>query len=173
MRVILRRVGQLGSGHAISASVDIQSPCTAGTGQLAYNVDGRIFPCDEARIADAMGDAIFELGRVGELTIAEIVAHPTVRAIAAASLLEAQPMCADCWNKPFCGFNPVRNFLSQGDLFGQRPHCLECKEHMGVSARLFEVLSDESAAEHAQILTRWTNVSPRFAATSGADQEAP
>jgi len=150
--------------------VDIQSPSGAGTGQLVYDVDGRMFPCDEARIAAAMGDPLFELGRAGELSIAEIVRHPTVRAIAAASLLDAQPMCGDCWNKPFCGFSPVRNFLSQGDLFGQRPRCLECKEHMAVSRRVFELLADADDPASADALKRWG--APAHATASRRAQRA-
>jgi uncharacterized protein len=141
--------------------VDIQSPCGAGTGQVAYDVDGRVFPDDEARMVGATGDAIFELGHVGNLTVSDVVQHPTVRAIAAASLLDAQPMCAECWNKPFCGFSPVHNYVTQGDLFGQRPRCFECKEHMAVSGRLFELLADESDSETAEILKRWASTKPR------------
>src|SRR5262249_17508687 len=137
--------------------VDLQSPCGAGTGQIAYDTDGGVFPCDEARVADRLGESIFALGQIHELTVSDVVRHPTVRAIAAASLLDAQPMCADCWNKPFCGFSPVYNFLSQGDLFGQRPRCFECKEHKGVSARLFELLAKESDSETGEILRRWSS----------------
>ncbi|HSP96104.1 MAG TPA: hypothetical protein VL049_02515, partial [Candidatus Dormibacteraeota bacterium] len=57
------------------------------------------------------------------------------------------------WNKPFCGFSPVQNYLTQGDLFGQRPRCLQCKEHMAVSRRLFELLA--AGADTRQILERW------------------
>jgi His-Xaa-Ser system radical SAM maturase HxsB len=153
--------------------VDIQSPNGAGTGQIAYDVDGRVFPCDEARMVDAMGDAIFELGHVRNLTIADIVRHPTVRAIAAASLLDAQPMCADCWNKPFCGFSPVQNFVTQGDLFGQRPRCFECKQHMAVSRLLFERLGNESDREAAEIFKRWATRRSRFAGDGRSSSEAP
>ena len=92
--------------------------------------------------------------------------------LAAASLLDVQPMCAACWNKPFCGFSPVRNFMTQGDLFGQRPRCFECKEHMAVSTQLFELLADASAGETPAILKRWTGASHR----AGSDRilkEAP
>jgi His-Xaa-Ser system radical SAM maturase HxsB len=147
--------------------VDLQSPNGAGTAQLAYDAQGRIFPSDEARIVDALGDPFFELGSVGGLAMQDVARHPTVRAIAAASLLDAQPMCADCWNKPFCGFSPVRNFLTQGDLVGQRPHCVECKEHMAVSTRLMELLADDGATK---ILTRWTAAhSPVAQGRLGAD----
>jgi len=140
--------------------VDLQSPSGAGTAQIAYDCDGRIFPDDDARRLDASGDPFFELGDVRNQTVSGLVQHPTVRAIAAASLLDAQPMCAECWNKPFCGFSPVRNFVTQGDLFGQRPRCFECREHKTVSARLFELLAADGAAT-SEILKRWASTRPR------------
>lgn len=153
--------------------VDIQSPCGAGSNELAYDADGRVFPCDDARIADAKGESLFALGHVRDLALPDVLPHPTVRAIAAASLLDAQPMCADCWNKPFCGFSPVRNFVTQGDLFGQRPHCFQCKEHMAVSTRLFELLADESDTDTAEILKRWTVTRSPFAIDGRSLREAP
>jgi His-Xaa-Ser system radical SAM maturase HxsB len=138
------------------AAREIRSPCSAGTSELAYDVDGRVFPSDEARRVDAFGDPIFALGNVRELTTAGIVRHPTARAIAAASLLDAQPMCADCWNKPFCGISPVSTYIRDGDLFGQRPLCFECKEHMAVARTLFGLLANESDRATIEILQRWT-----------------
>ena len=140
---------------------EIRSPCSAGTSELAYDVDGRVFPGDEARRVDAFGDPIFALGNVRELTIADIVRHPTARAIATASLLDAQPMCADCWNKPYCGFSPVATYVRDGDLFGQRPRCFECKEHMAVARTLFALLANESDRETRGILEGWTAGSDR------------
>jgi His-Xaa-Ser system radical SAM maturase HxsB len=153
--------------------VDIQSPCGDGTSQIAYNVDGRLFPSDEARVMDAMGDPIFEIGHVEDQTLEGVVRHPTVRAIAAASLLDAQPQCADCWNKPFCGFSPVHNFVTQGDLFGQRPRCFQCKEHMAVSRRLFELLANDSDGATAEILKRWASTRSRFVNDARTLQNAP
>jgi His-Xaa-Ser system radical SAM maturase HxsB len=140
---------------------DIRSPCSAGTSEVAYGADGRVFPGDEARRVDALGDPMFALGNVRELTISAVVRHPTVRAIAAASLLDAQPRCADCWNKPYCGFSPVSTYVRQGDLFGQRPHCFECKEHMAVARTLFAVLGNESDRGTSEILGRWTTKAAR------------
>lgn len=152
--------------------VDIQSPYGAGTGQVAYGVDGRVFPCEEARSVDASGDPIFELGHVKNLNTQGIARHATVRAIAAASLLDVQPMCTDCWNKPFCGFSPVRNFIAQGDLFGQRLGCFECKEHMAVSTRIFELLAEGDPATK-QILERWTASGSPHAVDTRLTREAP
>ena len=138
------------------ATGEIRSPCLAGTSEVAYDADGRVFPGDEARRVDAFGDPLFALGHVRELTITDVVRHPTVRAIAAASLLDAQPMCADCWNKPFCGISPVSTYVREGDLFGQRPRCFECKEHMAVARTLFALLANESDRETTGIFERWT-----------------
>jgi radical SAM protein with 4Fe4S-binding SPASM domain len=153
--------------------LDIQSPNGAGTGQVAYEVDGRVFPSDEARMIAAAGDPMFELGDVRTLMMSELHKHSTVRAIAAASLLDVQPMCADCWNKPFCGFSPVRNVMTQGDLIGQRPHCLECKEHKAIATAIFERLADDANSEPAEVLRRWTTISPRLVSEGRASKEAP
>lgn len=154
--------------------VDLQSPNGAGTNQLAYDVDGRVYPCDEARLLAAAGDPIFDLGHAGELNVPDLLRHPTVRAIAGASLLDAQPMCADCWNKPFCGVSPVSNYISQGDLFGQRPHCFSCKEHMGVSRRLFELLAKgDGAADTDSALRRWAAERPALATDARLSRETP
>jgi len=137
------------------ATGDIRSPCVAGTSEIAYDVAGRVFPGAEARRVDAAGDPFFVLGHVRDLTIGDVVRHPTVRAIAAASLLDAQPMCADCWNKPFCGISPVSTYVRDGDLFGQRPRSLECKEHMAIGRTLFGLLANEADREAAGIVGRW------------------
>jgi uncharacterized protein len=135
---------------------ELRSPCAGGTSEFAYDVDGRVFPGDEALRIDAFGDPMFALGDVRKLTIPDLVRHPTVRAIAAASLLDAQPMCADCWNKPFCGISPVTSYVREGDLFGQRPHCFECKAHMAIGRRLFGLLADASDRATTDILEGWT-----------------
>ena len=153
--------------------IDMQSPCGSGTGQVAYNYDGRVFPCDEARLVDAMGDSMFELGHVRNLTLPDVLRHSTVRTIAAASLLDAQPMCADCWNKPFCGVCPVFTYVTQSNLFGQRPRSFKCKEHMYVSAKLFELLSNDSDAQTLEILKGWTTGRPRLAGDGRAMKAAP
>lgn len=154
-----------------SPVVDLQSPSGAGMSQVSYDVDGRVFPTDEARVLDAAGDPMFELGHVRTLLMSEVHRHPTVRAIAAASLLDVQPMCADCWNKPYCGYNPVRNMISQGDLVGQRTRCLECKEHKAIATRLFELLQTDDP-EPREVLRRWVS-GPRPAGAGRATKEAP
>src|SRR5690606_26780102 len=89
--------------------VDIRSPCGAGTGQVAYNYDGNLFTCDEARMVAAMGSDMFQIGTVGRTSFEEMHGHETVRAMAVASLQDSLPGCDTCWNKPFCGVCPMHN----------------------------------------------------------------
>jgi radical SAM protein with 4Fe4S-binding SPASM domain len=152
--------------------VDLQSPCGAGSGQIVYDADGTLFPCDEARGLEAGGEPLFALGEVGALTLGEIVRHPTVRALAAASLLDTLPQCADCWNKPFCGVNPVRTYIAQGDLIGQPARGLECREQLAVATRLFELLAAEAEADAAVVNAFGAERSP-FITDGRLSKDAP
>lgn len=141
--------------------VDIRSPCGAGTGQVAYNYDGRLFTCDEGRMVSAMGNDLFTLGRVEETTMADMLQHPTVRAMAVASLQDSLPSCETCWNKPYCGVCPMHNYMSSGDIFGQRPRSPKCKEHYTIASLLFERLANDPDGRIEQIFRRWTLARPR------------
>lgn len=135
-------------------AVDLQSPSGAGSNQLAYGADGRIFPCDEARVIDDSGDSLFEIGNVADVDVGRLTRHPTVRSIASASLLDAQPMCTDSWSKPYVGINPVRTYLTQGDLFGQGHRCIELAEQLAIATRIFESLAASDTADR-QVFERW------------------
>ena len=93
-----------------------------------------------------------------------------MRAIAAASLLDAQPMCADCWNKPFCGIDPIDNYMVSGDIFGQRPLSPNHEEYYGVASLLFERLADDPTGQMEKLFRRWTIARPYLA--QDAPQEA-
>lgn len=151
--------------------VDIRSPIGAGTGQIAYNYDGRIFPSDEGRMIDAMGNPMFELGRLGELSIGDAIRHPTVRSMAVASLLDSLPQCSECWNAPYCGVRPLHNYMQGKDLFGQRPNTPKCKQHMGIARLLFERLAADSDGSLDRIFQRWTIQRPRETAPEPATND--
>ena len=141
--------------------VDIQSPCGAGTGQVAYNYDGKIFTCDEARMVSAAGNDLFQIGTLGVTGYGEMLHHPTVRAMAVASLQDSLPGCDGCWNKPYCGVCPMHNYQSSGDIFGQRPNSPKCKEHYTISSLLFEKLANDPDGRYEDVLRRWTLTRPR------------
>ena len=148
--------------------VDIRSPCGAGTGQVAYNYDGNIFTCDEGRMVAAMGSDLFSIGQVAETSYEEMIQHPTVKALAVASLQDTLPSCDTCWNKPFCGVCPMHNYMQSGDIFGQRPRSPKCKEHYTISSLLFERLVNDPDGQNEKIFRRWTQRRPREDANCGA-----
>ena len=141
--------------------VDIRSPIGSGTGQLAYNYNGKIYPSDEGRMVAAMGDEFFLLGEAGTATYEELVTHPTVKTLAMSSILDTLPSCHSCWNAPFCGVRPMHNYMQRGDLFGQRPLTPKCMEHMNISRMLFERLHGDTDGNIEKIFRRWTVDRPR------------
>jgi uncharacterized protein len=145
--------------------VDIRSPIGSGTGQLAFNYDGKVYPSDEGRMVAAMGDDYFLLGKVGENSYEELAHHPTVKTLALSSILDSLPQCHNCWNAPYCGVRPLHNYMKDKDIFGQRPNSLKCKEHMHISKVLFSKLQDpqnsEESAKIEHIFRRWIVSRPR------------
>jgi len=143
--------------------VDIRTPVGSGTGQICYGFDGSIFPSDEGRMVHGMGDSIFKIGDVYNTSFEEAVNHPTVRSIATASYLDTLPMCATCWNAPYCGVRPLHNYMQFGDLFAQRPLTGKCQQHMGIVGLLFKRLANDPDGAVASIFRRWTIDRPRLA----------
>ena len=135
--------------------MELRSPCGAAIGQLAYNYDGNIFTCDEARMIYEMGDDIFLLGHISNATYESIINHGTTKTMVIASTQDAVPGCADCIYKPYCGVCPVYNYSEQGDIFGQMPGNERCKFMMSQHEKFFSLLkhADDDLQE---IFKRWT-----------------
>jgi uncharacterized protein len=150
--------------------LDIRSPCGAGIGQIAYNYDGKVFTCDEGRMLHEMGDSTFLLGDVsvpaggGEGAVRshyrELMGHETVRALAIASNLDAQPDCVNCTYQPYCGVCPVHNHRTQGSIFGRMRESTLCAVHKGIQDYLFTKIG-QGDRETLEILQRWTTVRDR------------
>jgi hypothetical protein len=96
----------------------------------------------------------------------DMIQHPTVRAMAVASLQDSLPSCESCWNKPYCGVCPMHNYMSSGDIFGQRPRSAKCKEHYTISALLFERLAQDTDGSIEKMFRRWTMTRPRDPGTT-------
>lgn len=145
--------------------MELRSPCGAGVGQMGYNFDGRVYTCDEGRMLGRTGESLFELGDVNraETTHRDLVAHPTVRAMQAASYLDAVPGCSDCAYNPYCGVCPIYNYVEQGDLFGKMPGSDWCRISMGVCDYVFERLAREGEGFRQKLL-KWAEVKDRGAA---------
>lgn len=136
--------------------VDIRSPCGAGTGQVAWMHDGSVYPCDEARMLAASGDPTFRLGDVHEISMNDVLVHPTTRAMAMASTLDSLPACSDCWAKPFCGVCPVHTWRHEKDLFGQRPLSSMCQRFKRTMELLVERMDADEDGSTLRVFHRWT-----------------
>jgi uncharacterized protein len=147
--------------------VDLRSPCGAGVGQMAYDYDGGIYPCDEARMVAASGQPLFRIGQVGAGGLEDDLEHPTVRAMAVASTQESLPHCSTCWNQPFCGVCPMHDFQTTGDLVGQRPGSDWCERWYRTSELLLRKLAEDDSGAVRSIFERWTIRRPRE--VEGAD----
>ena len=141
--------------------VDLRSPIGSGTGQLAYNYNGKIYPSDEGRMVAAMGDEFFLLGKLGESTYEETVQHSIVKTLALSSILDSLPSCHSCWNAPYCGVRPLHNYMQYKDLFAQRPLTPKCYEHMSISKLLFSKIKNDKSKNTLNIFRRWIIDRPR------------
>ncbi len=103
--------------------LDMRSPCGAAIGQLAYNYDGDIFTCDEARMLD---EDLFRLGNVNEDIYTDIVTCDKACAVINSSIND-QYVCDNCAYKPYCGICPVCNYAEQGNIIGKISETDRCK----------------------------------------------
>jgi len=121
--------------------VDLQSPSGAGIGVALYNYDGNVYASDESRMLAEVGDYTFRLGNVLENSYEELFFGETMQTIAAASCNEALAGCSDCAYQPYCGADPVRNYRSQGDIFGNRAvNNGYCRKNMAIIKHLLDLV---------------------------------
>lgn len=133
--------------------LDIRSPCGAGTGQLAYNFNGDVYTCDEARMFSRVQDESFRIGNVEVNSHEEMIKHPVVRALCVSSCLDNLPVCSDCVYKPYCGVCPVYNYKEQGDLFGK--HGFLCRINKGILDYLFRRIQEDAVKD---VFYKWLKI---------------
>lgn len=133
-------------------SMSIRSPSGAGLGQLAYDVDGSVYACEEGLRFSRGGDESFKIGSVTDGTYQDSASHPAVKALAVASLLDNQPDCSRCAYKPYHGVSPAQCYAEQGDILGRMPTNTRCRIQKGILDYLFEKLQD---AKSEAIFRAW------------------
>ncbi|MBI4802326.1 MAG: His-Xaa-Ser system radical SAM maturase HxsB [Elusimicrobia bacterium] len=132
--------------------LDARCPCGAAIGQLAYNYNGDIYTCDEGRMVGWAGDVLFKLGNVFRDAYKKVMSSGLTRVCAVSSNLEAQPACARCAYKPYCGVCPVYNYATQGSLWGNMPSNDRCGLFKGIFETLFAFLKNPG---NTAILKKW------------------
>ena len=118
--------------------VDLQSPSGAGISGVIYDYNGDVYPADEARMLSRMGDKKFLMGNVYENDYFEIFNSDILNEIVQNSCLEIIPACSHCVYRPYCGADPVRNYLESKDLINNNPNNDFCLKNKGIFDLLFK-----------------------------------
>lgn len=139
------------------ANLDMRSPCGAGIGQIAFNYDGKIYTCDDARMAARMGYDNFRIGAVGEDNYNDLINNEVVKTTCLASCLNNHAGCSDCAYNPYCGICPVANFVEFGTVFPQIPNTDRCKINKAVFDYLFSKIRQK---KYRDIFEKWMKKPP-------------
>lgn len=136
--------------------VDLQSPSGAGISGVIYDHNGDVYPSDEARMLSRMGDKKFLMGNVLLNSYEDIFGGEVIRDITSNSCVEIMPYCATCVYQAYCGSDPIRNYLSDGNMIGRRPDNGFCSKNKMLFDGLFKKIRMASA-EEVDVLWSWVS----------------
>jgi len=108
--------------------LDLRSPCGAVIGQLVYNHNGDIFPCDESRM---IGNNYFKLGNILKDNYNDIINSNKSRNIISSSINDIGP-CNSCVYQPYCGICPICNYFEQKNMICDIKKTPRCKIYMAM-----------------------------------------
>lgn len=91
--------------------MDLRSPCGACIGQIAYNYDGDIYSCDEARM---MKLDRFKVGNVFKSKYDDLIKYDECFALVFDSTNTQFDCCNECVYQNHCGVCPVLNYANYG-----------------------------------------------------------
>jgi len=130
--------------------LDLMSPCGAIIGQIAYDYNGKIYTCDEAR---TIGDEIFQIGDTNSKSIPKIVtSQKSVNIIS--STFNDSYFCDYCAYKAYCGVCPVCHYGETGSPISDILRTSRCKVRIAQFDYLFEKLQDPKTRK---ILENWVD----------------
>jgi len=136
--------------------VDLQSPSGAGINALVFYYNGEIYPADEARMLAEMSDKNFLLGNVNDNTYEDIVNSPKLRLVIQDSCAESMTNCSECAYLPYCGCDPLFNYVTQKDHYGHRPTSDFCYKQMNIYNYLFSYIKNKDQ-KVLDIFWAWIN----------------
>jgi uncharacterized protein len=126
---------------------ELQMPCGAGIGQLAYSPDGGVYTCDEGRM--------FEEFRLGDVLkpYHEVMRNPALLKLFSASIGFTEK-CGDCVMKPFCGFCPLECYKKEGSAVPKIPLNRRCSMYKKMLSYLFR--RSEEDPKFLNMLREWS-----------------
>lgn len=119
--------------------VDLQSPAGVINSVLIYNYDEGVYCSDESRMLAEFNDYTFKLGSVND-RYEDLVFGKKAKEIANVWANEALAGCSDCAIKQYCGADPVRNYSTQGDMYGNRATSLLCRKNKAIIEYLISLM---------------------------------
>jgi len=135
--------------------VDLQSPAGIINGVIVYNYDGYVYASDESRMLAEVNDYTFRLGHISD-RYEDIFYGKKAQEISKTWTTESIAGCSDCAYRSYCGADPVRNYSTQGDMYGHRPTSMFCEKHKAIMDYLFTLLT-ERKEEVLPIFKSWIN----------------
>ena len=134
--------------------VDLQSPSGAGISGAIYYYNGDVYPADEARMLATMGDYSFKMGNVYDNSYLEIFTSDVIKKIVANSCVEAMPGCSTCALNPYCGADPIRNYVESHNILGKRYNSDFCKKNKGIIHVILDIIK-ENDLDTMAVLWSW------------------
>lgn len=122
--------------------VDHDSPCGCIFGQIAYDLEGNIYPCDEGRFNGKIC-----LGQVGKTSFSQLAQTEQAADLVAASVT-SEAACKKCAYRPFCGRCPVKNIFEAGAANAPSENMSYC----GLWKSLFDAFFELAVEEHDALL---------------------
>jgi len=126
---------------------ELQSPCGAALGQMLYNYNGDIFPCDESKLYD-----LFKLGNVRKDSYIDVHKKPITSKIIRATSNTAS-LCDACVFSPYCGTCLVETYTLEGGLVSKLPLNRRCQINKKIFEHLFRKLIYNK--EDREIMFSW------------------
>jgi MoaA/NifB/PqqE/SkfB family radical SAM enzyme len=139
--------------------VDLQSPSGAGISGAIYDYDGSVYPADEGRMLSRMGDKRFLMGNVFNDDYIDIFNGKIINEIVRNSCTEILPSCCSCAFQIYCGADPMRNYVEQGDIVGHRPTSNFCRKNKNIIKWLLEKIKEDNE-KVLDVFWSWVTNSP-------------
>jgi His-Xaa-Ser system radical SAM maturase HxsB len=135
--------------------VDLQSPAGIINGVIVYNYDGYVYASDESRMLAEVKDYTFQLGKVSD-KYEDIFYGEKAQEISKLWATECIAGCSDCSYHFYCGADPVRNYSTQGDMYGHRPTSMFCQKHKAIIDHISSLLINRKD-EVLPVFKSWIN----------------
>ncbi|WP_170943276.1 SPASM domain-containing protein [Methanosarcina spelaei] len=117
--------------------LDLMSPCGCIHGQIAYDLQGNVYPCNDARC-----DQKVILGNVMENSFKDVSECKEALKIKDASIINSE-RCGLCAYRPWCGRCPISNKLLFGKYDVPSEMTYNCRIWKGLFDKFFELIFED------------------------------